>query len=410
MIDNYLFGLIDNCHVLSRDTANVSVVKESIRNDIEQVMVNYGITDRTELVSVLTDSSSKKCKEIIDSSSLCKMFFLVNSFSEYNRDTECFDSLGRFKYEYSFQSGSEITTNEVLQLILELVEKKFKAVYKTNFHNSYFFLSHDIDSLYGSFVQDGAWAIKKGRFDVLLRLFTDVVTLKPHWFNIDKIMRLESEYDFKSTFYWLVNSGKIDQRQTNSDYNINSKPVKAAIKQVCEQKFENGLHKSISNESIETEMKKMPVKVSGNRYHYLKFALPVAYTEIEKSGLKLDASLGFAEHFGFRNSYGYPFHPYNIHSGTRFTFLEVPLTIMDGTFQRYMKVPVNKTAGTIIKFLDQNSKNCLHSILWHNTFFTDYKYKGYLEEYKKILQYLYDNRFRNINQSEILETFSWRTT
>jgi hypothetical protein len=148
--------------------------------------------------------------------------------------------------------------------------------------------------------------------------------------------------------------------------------------------------------------------VIGNRYHYLKFNLPNGYDNIEESGLKLDASLGFAEHYGFRNGYGYPFHPYNISKNDKYSFLEVPLNIMDGTFQRYMKVPIEKTADTIIDFLETNNQNALLSILWHNTFFSNYKYKGYLKEYKKILKYLYDSKFHNINQSEIIREFSWQ--
>jgi hypothetical protein len=220
-------------------------------------------------------------------------------------------------------------------------------------------------------------------------------------------MKIESEHDFKSTFYWLVNRGKLDARQTNADYDITSVKMKKYLSHIRENGFENGLHKSISNDSFKTELSKISQPVVGNRYHYLKFQLPQAWKAIEESGLQLDASLGFTEHYGFRNSYGYPFHPYNTATHDYYSFIEVPLTIMDGTFQRYMKIPVEKTADTIIAFLEKNSNDSLLSILWHNTFFSNYKYKGYLNEYRKILQYLYEMKFENINQSGILKEFVW---
>ena len=70
--------------------------------------------------------------------------------------------------------------------------------------------------------------------------------------------------------------------------------------------------------------------------------------------LKVDCSLGFAETPGFRNSYGQPFLPYNLSEDRPYRFVEVPLNIMDGTFQRYMKVPVKETATRVIDFFEKN--------------------------------------------------------
>lgn len=410
MISYYLYCLFDNCKLISKKNSyNKVFVRKFFENGINLFAVNANCANEKDLLFKIKSGAIGYYDKLMQGSNLLQIFYLINSIGEIKDSLASVDELSRFRYTNSLQKNIGITENLVLDLMIkEINQTELKNVYAINNHRSYFFLSHDIDSLYGSFKQDGLWALKQGRPDILLKLFVDLIMAKPAWFNIDYIMDLENEHSFKSTFFWLVNRGKIDARQSNSDYDITSAKVKATINNVEKREFENGLHKSISKEDFKEELRKLPVKVISNRYHYLKFNLPQGYKDIENSGLQLDASLGFAEHYGFRNSYGYPFHPFNFEQEKPFSFLEVPLNIMDGTFQRYMNLPVHKTADTIIAFLESNRKNCLLSILWHNTFFTNYKYKGYLKEYKKILLYLYENKFQNINQSEILLTFKWK--
>ena len=411
MISTYLHLFFSNCKSLQKTyNYSESLLLKSFSEDVSLLLKKQNLATEEDLVYRLTTTSYTELEPLLDENVLVKIFYLVNSLGEFNLNKENIDELGRFKYIYSVQSKIDITENLVWKLIVSSVSNYdfLRTAYIINNLKSYFFLSHDIDSLYGSTLQDGLWALKNKRFDVLFKIFTNILIAKPHWFNIDLIMKLESDYDFKSTFYWLVNKGKIDARQTNSDYLIRSTKVQNQLNKVEKNGFENGLHKSISNESFEVEISKLNRISLGNRYHYLKFQLPHAYHEIENSGLKLDASLGFAEHYGFRNSYGYPFCPYNLKTKRHHSFIEVPLTIMDGTFQRYLKIPVHKTADTIISFIEKNKENSLLSVLWHNTFFTNYKYKGYKEEYIKLLQYFYEEKYVNINQSEIIDLFSWK--
>lgn len=411
MISNYLSLLYSNCKTLTKTTHyNSSGLSGFFQKHIEDILEDQGLSSEDILLNILTSRPYTELQSLFNKSLPLHIFYLVNSLNEFKADPTSYDNLGRFKYEHSAIKTSGIEANKVLELILLSVKETsfLNSCFTLSHHKSYFYLSHDVDSVYGSFTQDGLWAIKNGRIDVLLKVFFDTMMLRPDWFNFDLVMKTESAYDFKSTFYWLVNKGRVDARQINSDYSVTSPKIIRQMKEISALGFENGLHKSISEENFKSEISKLPVEIQGNRYHYLKFQLPEAYDKIEASGLKLDASLGFAEHYGFRNGYGYPFHPYNINTGNPYSFLEVPLNIMDGTFQRYMKVPVEKTACTIIDFLEKHHENSLLSILWHNTFFSDYKHQGYLNQYKKILAYLHETKFQNINQSDIIKKFSWQ--
>lgn len=410
MIGPYLSLLFINCKGLAQTAEfNAVEVSNALDTKVKEILSLLALGSEEELVEYLFEREHGEIPDLLKTNPLLNIFYLINSLAEQSsRDKG--DELRRSRYETSVQKKIGIEENFVLKLILSCVNENevLKRSFRPVSHPSYVFLSHDIDSVFGSTVQDGLWAVKNLRFDVMFKLFANVILAKPDWLNIDQIMALESEYDFKSTFYWLVNKGRVDKRQTNADYSLSSKKILDLYKGVEEKGFENGLHKSISSDGFKSELSKLPGSVSGNRFHYLKFNLPDAYRQIEKSGLKLDASLGFAEHHGFRNSYGYPFSPYNFQSGTAFSFLEVPLNVMDGTFQRYLGLPVEKTAETAIAFFEKNKQNCLLSLLWHNTFFSNYKYKGYKEEYVKILMYLKESSFVNINQSGIIREFSWK--
>jgi len=333
------------------------------------------------------------------------LFYLINCVQEYGSAEV--DELGRFRYEASLQRHFGVIDKNLAYSYMLQVCRKVKALnrFVQYEERSVFVLSHDIDSLFGSLKQDGAWAARHFRFDAVAKLLMNAALAKPAWFNIDAILKIESEFEFKSAFFWLVNRGKINARETNADYDIGSIDVKSAVQAVSAIGFENGLHKSISSERFDDEIRKMPVPVQINRNHYLKFALPSHYNEIEGSGIKLDSSLGFAEHYGFRNSFGLPFFPYNLKNRSVHTFLEAPLHIMDGTFRSYMKIPVQHTAERIIGFLENNQSGVVFSILWHNTFFTDYKYGGYLAEYKKILTYLYESKMNCMLYTDLLEKY-----
>jgi hypothetical protein len=127
------------------------------------------------------------------------------------------------------------------------------------------------------------------------------------------------------------------------------------------------------------------------------------WPKLSDSSIKLDCSLGFAEHYGFRNSYGKAFQPFDIVSNKPYDFIEAPLHFMDTTFHQYLKTDVHTIGTTVIDFFEQNKLNCDISLLWHNTFFTDYKYNSYLKEYKKILCYIYENKIEVISPLQLIE-------
>jgi hypothetical protein len=332
-------------------------------------------------------------------------FYYLSLAQEYKPNA--LGKYDRFSYQQSIQFKLATTQQNIVQLCFDSIVTSCSKLRQLNgqFGRSKIFLSHDMDTIHGSLVQDGFAALKKGRIDWMAQIILKNLFIKPHWFNVDKIMKIENEYDFKSTFYWLVNSGVSPDGIKNSDYNINSPKVISTILNIKNKGWENGIHKSANAESFTEEMNKLPLKIVGNRYHFLKFNVKNDFQKIENAGIQFDSSLGFAEDFGFRNSYGLPYQPYNFYKRKAYSFIECPLHVMDTTFQGYQKKDGNYMLEQTKKFLLQNQNNAIISVLWHNNFISDYKYKDYFITFKKMLAYFYESDFKCITQSEIIKQF-----
>lgn len=330
---------------------------------------------------------------------LSTLFYLINSLQEYNSTAT--DNLGRFSYSHSLQKkNGNVLYNYVQQLINDLfASNKILSRLHTGQRKSTIFLTHDIDSVYGALKQDGYYALKHGKISNLLAIFYNSLLSRPDWLNMDKIMKIEDEYGFRSTFYWLLINDK-----KNSDYNFRSPAIQKQFKNINHLGWENGLHKSVAPLTFTQEIDLLGEKPLGNRYHYLKFNLPQGYNAIEKSGIKLDSTLAFTEATGFRNSYGLPFMPFNLKAGKVYDFVEVPQLVMDQTFFRE-RVPVEKTKQQLMDFFENNKTNCVFTINWHNNFFSELKFKGYLQLYKDLLSYFKESGIKHTTQKQLIEEY-----
>ena len=76
---------------------------------------------------------------------------------------------------------------------------------------------------------------------------------------------------------------------------------------------------------------------------------------------------------------------------------------MDRTFHKYKNTPTDRIGDTIIDMFEKNTKNCDFSLLWHNNYFTDYKYNSFIKEYKKIITFIYESKIQCVSPNELVE-------
>ncbi len=126
---------------------------------------------------------------------------------------------------------------------------------------------------------------------------------------MDKISKLNSDYDVVSCFFWLATKSIGCSKEKYADCNISKE------RQLIKPSNINALHKSCASYAIDEELDMLPFETTFSRFHFLKFSLPNTWKSIDSSKIRLDASLGFAEQHGFRNSYGLPFRPYDFEKG-----------------------------------------------------------------------------------------------
>lgn len=337
---------------------------------------------------------------------LSTAFYLLSLAQELDGSKK--DRYGRFPYSESYQKHfNAVAINRVQHCFDAVVRSTPKLGFlKRPFSRSRVFVSHDVDFINGALMQDGFFALKHMNIPALFQIMFSNLLVNPQWLNMDRIMKIESEHDFRSTFYWLVNRGLSKEGIKNADYDFRSKKVQEHVKLVASNGWENGLHKSISDDSFMTEMGKLTFIPVGNRYHFLKFRPHTDFQLIHDAGLKFDSSLGFAEEVGFRNNYGLPYRPFDLKTRAAFDFVECPLHIMDTTLHGYQKLSANDAFAKIIAFVEANSAHAILSLLWHNNYFTPYKFGEYLDLYKRILLYFNERDLQCITQSQMIEKYS----
>ncbi|GAB5538680.1 MAG: polysaccharide deacetylase family protein [Salibacteraceae bacterium] len=333
--------------------------------------------------------------------------YMINYLQEYGDHQS--DALGRFRYEDSYQKAFNCAEKNLVLSYFKALMIELEMDIDTFVHTkSKLFVSHDVDTMFRGFWQDGFNALKKGRIDLLFSLLVREISGKPVWFNLDRVMDVTDRFGVKSTFFWLATNKKetiAGNRMWNADYRINSKKIKSIISQIKKRGFELGLHKSISATSFESEMAQLPFETSVNRNHFLRLSIPQHLTQMDEANILQDFSLGFAEHFGFRNSYALPYRPFNLESGKPTTCLFTPLAIMETTNWTYMKLPLHEMKSHLLDFVNEHQYDALISVLWHNNHFSEIKFKGYTEVYEAVLNQCRQNGIKSLNQQEVMDQF-----
>ncbi|NQV53851.1 MAG: hypothetical protein HQ500_11750 [Flavobacteriales bacterium] len=393
-------------HVQSTQRSNVAI---GIEGSEAEIQVSNRFCERIQqgppFVNILDQHPEVRRKDgSIDH--LSTLMYMVNYLQEYGRVEQ--DDIGRFPFYASYQKRFDVVSKALVLYHF----KKFLAQYELGKwidQPSRLFVSHDNDGLFRSFKQDGKFALSKGRLDWLLRIVFSEAIRKPRWFNMDRIMDINDEYDLKSTFFWLVEQGDVElesRRLRNSDYAIDDPRIQRQMKKIEARGFEQGLHKSISSYGFDEEIALLPFACQANRNHFLRLQIPEHFQEMEDAGLKLDFSLGFAEEFGLRNNYALPYQPYDLNHGQASSVLYVPLMIMDTTNWTYKQHSIEEFRIKALSLIEEHEQNAVISILWHNKYFTDMKFEGYLQVYRSILDLCRERGIAGVSQQELLNQYT----
>lgn len=194
------------------------------------------------------------------------------------------------------------------------------------------------------------------------------------------IMDQSDKEGLTSIFYFLCNN----EGGYDADYNLNDPRITKLIKKISSRGHKIGLHPSYNafnnTNLIKNEFDKLVnvcnslnVKQNawGSRMHYLKWEQSVTPRALVQAGLNFDATLGYADHPGFRcgTCFEYPaFDPVNL----EYLPMSIrPLILMDSTLldSTYFGMGASKDAFEIAINLRETCRkvNGCFELLWHNS-------------------------------------------
>ncbi|MBT8220947.1 MAG: hypothetical protein KJP00_14050 [Bacteroidia bacterium] len=328
---------------------------------------------------------------------LATIFYMVNCLQEYTATSNGLDQYGRITYASSYQNQYQSVEKNLVQEYIELWLAQHQISFQSE--KSKVFLSHDIDSLHTAVIPISVQVIRQIPPLDLLQILVQKLLGRPNIESLNQVMKINDEHDIQSTFFWLMNKGIGQHSIPNADYRFDPKYLALTRN----RNNANALHKSSHTTTLDQEFDAAKFDSPANRYHYLAHQPLRDWQVISDSQIELDASLGYAEKMGFRNSYGQAFQPFNLNQNQPYDFVEVPLHIMDTTFERYQQMDPKTISDEIIDFIDRNKFNCTLSILWHNQHFNKYDIGPYLHIYKEILGYLFEEQIKHTTPQEIIQ-------
>jgi len=340
-------------------------------------------------------------------------FYLLSGYQETQAGVA--DEMGRYRFEESIQKKLGIITKPIVNYYFEIILDGLEAYChyhqidfkrKRLFDSFGFMLTHDVDRVDYYHWRETIYRfmqllglkkahyprrrLLKAAFNALLPTLVPSYNNDP-WWNFESLRGQERELGFSSVWYFLNRDGS----PHDAKYTFSETRIQSLIHFLQKDGCEIGLHGSIKTVNSQKDMAKAyallqnecDLAIKGTRQHFLMMQYPRTLQIQQNAGLKYDTTLGFAEHEGFRNSYCYPFKPFNHEKDTMLDIWEFPLATMDTTLFGYREMThpeMLKSTENLIKEIFRFGG--LFVLLWHNCNFDEYQYPGITRLYKQLLQ------------------------
>ena len=337
-------------------------------------------------------------KVIINYDIIASSFYFLSGWNELVSGVK--DEYGRVSYDSSIIKKLNIinipVVNYYFDILKTAIEKAYGKKAEDNVWGKFDFavsLTHDIDNCKSAWLEGSFSELKKGKLISIPQLIYKRFFSRDEWFNFRTISDIEKKYNATSSFYFLPRKGKTNNLK-NSDYEITSSEIQEEIKYLKDEGHDIGVHGSFGSHLnfvlFNEDIKRINSKeIAGNRFHFLMFDVLKTVSILESSNIKYDTSLGFAEQTGFRRGTCFPFYLYNFEEERISGILETPLIVMDATLRNIYNIDSNRDELiSEIEILVKEIKkwNGVFTLLWHNNYFSDYKFKGWREMYIYILE------------------------
>jgi len=236
-------------------------------------------------------------------------------------------------------------------------------------------IAHDVDELGRPFKPRATLAhvLRRHSPAAALRDFKALFNGSPTTYQLllHEVVALALARGLDTAVYWKCSgSGPHD-----TGYNPRHRKVRDMIFAFRDSGVELGIHPSYqsfdSHAAFQNEVSALKEILQqdlvGGRQDFLRWK-PETWSVWEAEGIAYDASVGFADHIGFRAGTCHPYRPWLVDHGREADLLEIPLIAMDSTLLSYMRVSeeeaLQKTRQCIARC---RAVGGVFTLLWHNT-------------------------------------------
>jgi len=359
-------------------------------------------------------------KVFISADIISTAFYLLSGWQEYFSAER--DRHGRFPYAASVQHRYNFVTLpvvnyyfDILKTAVEYLSGKTLIPRRWGSKQSTFaaFISHDVDNLYSAWKAPAKAALEQRQFVRFGKLLWQYLTQPDAWDNLEAVAAATAQYGAKSTFFMLPSARKGTNGTPNADYRLTitlDKRLQQLRAEGCEQALHTPLGTATSYVALRNTCRQnLSLAMRGNRFHYLSWEPRQTVDALENVGFPYDATLGFAEHFGFRNSYCHPFYPFSFVSNREIDVVEIPLNVMDATLHHpnYLQLnPAEILPALAPVFAEIKRFGGVASVLWHNENFDPNNTQNGPQQFHEIMRHLQQQDAAFLTGHAIWEEFT----
>ena len=325
------------------------------------------------------------------------IFFMLTRWEEYVNITR--DQHNRFPgkesiaYKYGFLHRPIV--NEYMEMIWSMLQK---IGYEGKRKKRKFELlpTHDIDHF--AMEQRIIVSFRKICGDLLKRhsiqMLIDHVKLLFHDpYNIYSWLMDVSEHSGISSHFYMMSSAPGIKSAQDAPY-IKTKRFRKQVDNFKKRGHFVGFHPGYFTYNnleefckekllLESIINKVVVE---SRQHFLMMSIPMTLSMIDKQGIKIDSSLGYADMEGFRCGTGDEFPIFDFVQRKQLGLIERPLVVMDGTLINYNHYSIEQIYVTMRYYVSIGKKYTMPiTILFHNSSFVGLLRKELKKMYKTII-------------------------
>jgi hypothetical protein len=317
-------------------------------------------------------------------------FFMLTRWEEYvNKARDIHDRFpGAESVAWKNNFLHRPVVNEYAEMLWNMMQKlNYRGARR--FRKFELVLTHDIDHL----DYPGAPRIilgdmvKRRSLPLAFRHFRHAIRDGNPYDTFDFIMSTSEKIGVKSHFYFMSAFGGLYNDPENY---LKTRRFISKIGEIKKRGhitgFHPGYHTFRNPERFRQEKQLLEEAISQeiheSRQHYLRMDVTKTLSICDENNVKIDSSLGFHDHEGFRCGTGDMFYTFDFLKRIKLRLQERPLIIMDSTLRHHQHYSVEEATGVIQNYITIAQKySSLLTILFHNSSFY-----GEWEDYRTVYE------------------------